>query len=123
MHAQLVQAIQLARAKVRWKPKSALRHLAKRKRQGHLSSNATLADYERVILSALHDATAQVYVYRYRDVPYVAIVATVKARLWLVMISLDGIMESAFVIDVPNYLLQSTFEKVGILGEMEHDQL
>lgn len=48
--------INRVRKQIQWKPDSAMVHLQKRKRRGHLSETAVLADYERIILQVLESA-------------------------------------------------------------------
>ena len=119
LRAQITNAIQFVQSQVRWKPGSAERHLLKRKLRGHLPTDATFSDYEGVILTVLKDANAQVYIYRHHDVPYVAIVTIVQDRHWLVMFSMDGLMESAYVVEYPDrYLSKSAFDLIGSLSEV-----
>jgi hypothetical protein len=119
IHTLIIGAIQSVRSQIRWKPGSAARHLLKRKLRGHLSADATLDDYERIILTVLEDTRAEVYLYRHRDVAYVAIAAVVQSRHWLVMFSMDGLIETAYVIEHPGrYLSKPVFDLVGPLGEV-----
>jgi hypothetical protein len=71
LRAQIVNVIQSVQNQVRWRPGSGARHLLKRKIRGHLPTDATLNDYERIIQTVLQDKHAQVYIYRYNDIPYV----------------------------------------------------
>ena len=91
----IANAVRSVQSQVHWKPGSAVRHLLKRKLRGHLPSGATLDDYERMVWTVLRDPQAQVYLYRYRDTPYVAVVAVIEQRHWLVICAMDGVMESA----------------------------
>jgi hypothetical protein len=119
LRVQIANAIRSVQSQVRWKPGSAVRHLLKRKLRGHLPSGATLDDYERMVWTVLQDLQAQVYLYRYRDILYVAVVAVVEQRHWLVMFTMDGVMESAYVIDRPeHYLSHPAFERIGSLNEV-----
>lgn len=121
-YPQILKAVEAVRARVRWKPNSAVHHLRKRKLRGHLPSTATLEDYERVILTVLQDKSAQVYRYWYNHVPYVVVVATVHGQHWLVMFAYDGVLESAFVVERPErYLSQPGFEWIGLLGEVDDE--
>jgi esterase/lipase superfamily enzyme len=116
---QIVTAIQTIKTDLRWKPGSAARHLLKRKLRGHLPAEATLKDYEHIIQAVLDDPEATVCVYRHKDVPYIAVVATIQDNYWLVMFTLGGLMESAFVVEHPNYYLNKpAFERVGSLNEV-----
>ena len=77
------------------------RHLAKRIRQGHLPSTATLAEYEAIILTIVSHPHAFVYVYRYGSADYPTLVAPYKDQMWLAMFNLDGVIETAFPPDKP----------------------
>ncbi|NIM14502.1 MAG: hypothetical protein GTO45_20985 [Candidatus Aminicenantes bacterium] len=115
-------AIKGVRAKIRWKPTSAMHHLQKRKSRGHLPPDATLEDYEKIILKVLSDKSAQVYRYWYNRVPYVTVIAVVQNKQWLVMFNYDGIMESCFVLERPQqYLAKPGFEWIGFLREVDNE--
>ncbi len=119
LRPQIVTAIQSTKLQVRWRPGSAARHLLKRKLRGHLPNEATLGDYEQIIRTVLEAAQAKVYVYRHHDVPYVVVTTIVQSRHWLVMLALDGVMESAYVVENPgSYLSKPVFEMVGWLNEV-----
>ena len=119
LRVQIASAIRSVQSQVRWRPGSAARHLLKRRLRGHLPADATLDDYEHIILTVLEDAHAQVYTYWHNDTPYVAIVAVVQSRHWLVMFALDGLMESAYVVEHPDrYLSKPVFEPMGSLSEV-----
>jgi hypothetical protein len=121
--AHIRQAIASIQNAVHWKTHSAVRHLQKRKRQGHLPPGATLQDYDDLIQAVLHDDAAQVYLYWYLGTAYVAVVATIQQRPWLVMFGFNGTMESAFVIETKAYLAQPGFECLGALREVQDDKL
>ena len=119
LREQIANAIRSVRSQVRWKPGSAVRHLLKRKLRGHLPYGATLDDYERTVWTVLQDPQAQVYLYRYRDALYVAVVAVVEQHYWLAMFTMDGVMESAYVVERPeHYLSHPAFECIGSLSEV-----
>lgn len=122
MYVPILKAIQIIQTQIRWKPGSAIRHLEKRKRRGHLPPTATLKDYEDIILAVLQHKSVQVYRYWYNQIPYVTLVATINNKPWLVMFSYDGILESAFVIENPTeYLNKPGFEEIGLLSEVESE--
>jgi hypothetical protein len=121
-YPQVLKAIKTVRSQVCWKHNSAVRHLHKRKQRGHLSSRATLEDYERIILTVLHDKTGRVYRYWYNGISYVTVVATVANQEWLVMFAYDGVLESAFVVERPErYLNKPGFEWIGLLNEVDNE--
>lgn len=119
LRAQIVTAIQSVKLQVNWRPGSAARHLLKRKLRGHLPTEATLSDYEHIIQTVLKEAQAKVYIYRHNDIPYVAVLAVIQSYHWLVMFALDGLMESAYVVENPDaYLGKPVFELIGLLSEV-----
>ncbi len=61
-----------------------------------------------------------VYIHWHQSVAYPVVVeADFEGRPWLVMISLDGMMESAFIVENPTiYLNKLDFERVGLLLEV-----
>lgn len=116
---QIVAAIQSARTNLQWKPGSIVRHLLKRKLRGHLPIEATIDHYEQIIFAVLNDSEAEVYIYRHNDVPYFAVVSAIQDQTWLVMFTPDNLIESAFVVERPNYYLnKSAFERIGPLNEV-----
>ena len=121
-YPQIAKAIKSVRLQVHWKPDSAVRHLRKRRRRGHLPPTAKIKDYERIILTVVQEESAQVYRYWYNHVPYVTIVAAVEGQQWLVMFAYDGVLESAFVLERPErYLNKPGFERVGLLSEVVNE--
>ena len=124
LQSQVRNAVELVQAEVRWRPGSETAHLLKRKVRNHLPLEATLADYEHIIASVVNDRDAELYVYWYEQVPYPTVVATVQDLRWLVMCDLDGVIESAFVVERPErYLGRPVFELLGQLGEILDNEL
>jgi hypothetical protein len=71
------------------------------------------------LVQPLQGLQAQVYLYRYRDTPYVAVVAVVEQRHGLVMFTIDSVMESAYVVERPEHCLSHpAFECIGSLSEV-----
>ena len=119
IRAQVAEAVCLVQRQVCWKPGSARRHLWKRKRRGHLALEATLAEYEQIIHSAVTDQDAIVYLYAHDDVTYVAVAGSIQGQTWLIMFDLDGVLESAYIVDRPDlYLRKSVFDRLGALEEI-----
>jgi hypothetical protein len=117
--ATIFEAFRAARTNVQWKSGKDIQHLAKRIRLGHLATDAKLIDYEAIIIEVLNNSEARVYVFFYNDKPYPTLVATVVDKDWLVMMGLDGFMETAFPPDDPvNYLADPAFVYVGVLKEI-----
>ena len=118
LRSQITEAIRQARTEIRWKPGKAQFHLAKRIRLGHLANTATLADYELIIRLVLSDMDAVVYGFRYNNLLYPTVVAWYQGYLWLVMLGLDGIMETAFPPDEPiSYFQNPKYQRLGLLEE------
>ena len=117
--AQVAEAVRLVQRQIRWKPGSARRHLQKRKRRGHLASDATLAEYEQIIFSAVRNQAAVVYLYAHENVSYVAVVASIQRQTWLIMFDLDGVLETAYIVERPDlYLRKPVFDSLGVLEEI-----
>jgi hypothetical protein len=116
---QITGAVLALIQQVRWKPGSAKRHLLKRRKRKHLLETATLDDYESVIRRSLNDETAEVWVYRYENIPYVTVTASIDKDVWLVMSDMKGIMETAFIVRHPEQYLKSPgYEYIGRLKEV-----
>lgn len=113
------EAIRRVKAEVRWKPGKDVLHLQKRKAMGHLSANASLIEYNALILSVIQDSQGHVFAYRLGMQPYVAVRSNVAGRPWLAMFSLAGIMETAFPPeDIEAYLAQPGFTGIGTVEEV-----
>lgn len=117
IQSQVVDAILLVQRQICWKPGSANRHLQKRKERGHLTPDTTLAEYEQIIHSVVWNQTAIVYLYVYNNVPYVAVVATIREQPWLTMFGLDGVLETAFMVEYPDSYL-GKFDRLGTLEDV-----
>jgi hypothetical protein len=119
IRAQVAEAVRLVQRQIRWKPGSAIHHLGKRKRRGHLALDATLAEYEQIIHSVVMDQAAIVYLYAHDDVSYAAVVASIQGQTWLIMFGLNGVLESAYIVERPDlYLRKSVFNRIGALEEV-----
>ncbi|MFN8492757.1 MAG: hypothetical protein U0350_34460 [Caldilineaceae bacterium] len=116
---QIITAIRIVQASPHWKPGSVERHLSKRILRGHLPIGATVSDYARVIQAVLTTDDAQIYLYWYNESAYITVTAIINTQYWLVMFSLDGAMESAYVVENPErYLNKKEFERIGLLSEI-----
>jgi hypothetical protein len=122
---ELIAAIQRVRADLTWKPGSAERHLQQRLRRRHLPATATLVDYEAIIQSVLHSRTAHMYIFWHHRVPYISLVDNVNGQSWLVMFALTGVLESAYIVERPEYYLNKPeFTYVDLLSKVmpDHDE-
>ncbi len=118
-HAQVVSAIQQVQQQIRWKSGKDLEHLQTRKRHGHLDQNATLAEYQAIIASVVSSEQAQLYVYRWRNELYPTLATEYEYKTWLVMLSISGILETAFPPTNPEeYLADQRFLYYGLLSEL-----
>lgn len=116
---QIIAAIRAVRTEIRWKSGKDIQHLKTRRDHGHISKTATLADYHDIIKSVLSDSTASVYLYRFGPQSYPTVVTTLDTDTWLVMFGLDGLMETAFIVEWPDqYLNRLEFEFISTLGDL-----
>jgi hypothetical protein len=119
LRAQVVTAIRQLQTIIRWKPGKDLQHLQTRLEYGHLPPSAKLADYEMIIANILSQAAADVYVYIWRQDVYPTIMGNYENHRWLVMFSLNGVMETAFPPTDPEaYLADSRFHYMGTIQEL-----
>ena len=120
LRLDIIKAIRHVQTEIRWKSGKHIQHLTKRIRLGHLPPQTTLTEYEAIIATIVNDYQAKVYLFRYEDTPYPTLVTTVKNQDWLVMIGLDGIMETAFPPNDPEtYLADPAYVYVGMLEELQ----
>jgi len=123
LREQVTTAIRAVRQEIRWKPGKDVEHLQTRKDWGHLPADATLDDYHATIKTVVENDEAQVFLYHYRAGVYPTVVAEIGNAQWLVMFDMNGIMETAFVIEWPErYLTKREFELIGSLAEVLHDE-
>lgn len=119
LRAAIVEAINRAQNNIRWKPGKSVQHLAKRIRLGHLPAGATLLEYETIIAAVLHSTNANLYLFFHDDTPYPTLVALIEGIDWLVMVGLDGVIETAFPPSNPDhYLADPAFVFVGLFKEL-----
>lgn len=112
-------AIQCLRSQIQWKPGKDRKHLETRIGYGHLPPTATIEEYESIITAIVNDRTTTVYVYVWPTAAYVAVVGIHHNEHWLVMFSMEGIMETAFPpTDIDEYLSDSRFQYVGRIQEL-----
>ncbi len=115
----VINAILQAQKQVTWKLGKAYPHLRKRISLGHLPENATIETYEEVIHRVLTNTHANVYIYCYQPLIYPTLTSTIDDKLWLVMLGIDGILETAFPPENPDtYLSNSAFTYLGILENL-----
>lgn len=115
---EVVSAIQFIRQRVAWKPGKDLQHLNKRKSMGHIPQSYTLEDYNQLIQSIVLEPNNKVYLYIFGQVRYYGIAGNALSAEWLVLVSSQGIMETAFPPDdMQGYIDKRGFEVLGRVGE------
>jgi hypothetical protein len=120
------RAIKSVQSRIRWRHDSAAQYLVKRKARRQLPANATLAAYEQIITTIVHDPQARVFVYWHEQRAYPTVVSVIGGEHWLVMLDESGFLESAFVIDRPErYLMRPQFQESGVLegSTMSHEEI
>lgn len=116
----VIQAIGIVRERINWKPGKATRHLLKRISLGHLPDETTLEQYNEIVTFVVNNPDANIYLYVFRETIYPTLVANIENKIWLVMIGLDGVLETAFPPDDPEgYLADSAFIYLGSVKELE----
>ena len=116
---QIAKAILQLQKYIQWKPQKANPHLAKRIRLGHLPKSSTMNEYQELIHQVITDVKAKVYVYVYGTTIYPTITSVIQDKLWLVMLGIDGILETAFppedpssYLGSPNFIYLETLENL-----------
>ena len=109
----------IRQAQTRWKPGKDTIHLTKRIALGHLPSQSTLVDYETTIRAILNSERGKVYLFYYQSQsPYPTVTAKIENSDWVVIINLDGTMETAFSPEnLDDYLSDPAYKYVGLLDE------
>lgn len=120
LRQRVITAIGQLRKEIRWKLGKGIKHVQTRQKYAHLPPSATLADYEAIIASILAAPTADVYVYIWKqNAIYPTVVSAYQNEHWLVMFSLNGLMETAFPPTDPDaYLADSRFRYLGTMQEL-----
>jgi hypothetical protein len=115
----VVEALHQIRAQARWKPGRALPHLRKRQRKGHLSTEASMEEYNQLIRNVLHASESLVYRYPVGGRNYYAVRGKGEEGEWLVIFDAQGVLETAFPpTTIDEYLNRQGFEYVGTVGEL-----
>ncbi|MEG4282298.1 hypothetical protein QUB68_04155 [Microcoleus sp. A006_D1] len=116
----VLQAIARVREQIIWKSGKSTSHLLKRIGLGHLPDDANLEQYNAIIAAVVNSPDANVYVYVYGEKIYPTLVANIENKLWIVMISVEGVLETAFPPDLPeSYLANSDFVYLSSVKELE----
>ena len=97
---EISELLRSMRSCLRWKPGSAERHLRMRIKREHLPAEATIDAYEQIIASVLDDPFAHVYMYQESDTPYLSVTSIVRRQHWLVIAGMDGVLETAFIVEI-----------------------
>jgi hypothetical protein len=119
---KIIQAILKAQRNIQWKPQKAEPHLKKRIRLGHLPEDSTIAAYEAIIHQILINPKAKVYVYRDESLLYPSVTSIIDGQIWLVILGIDSILETAFPPSNPKtYLGNRSFIYLGILEDLQPD--
>lgn len=72
-----------------------------------------------IIRSVVQHDAAEVYLFWREDTPYVSIVDNRNEQRWLVMVGIDGVIESAYIVERPHlYLNKAEFEYVDLLAKV-----
>ena len=114
---EVVSVIELIRRQVVWKLGKDQRHLDKRKSMGHMPETSTLEDYNQLIQSVVAATDSRVYLYVFGQDHYYGIVGDALNAVWLILISPQGIMETAFPPDdLQGYLNKRGFKYLAKVG-------
>jgi hypothetical protein len=102
---EVLLAIRAIRQRVIWKPGKDIQHLDNRKSMEHIPESYILNDYNQLIQSIVSEPTNEVYLYTLGQDRYYGIVGSAVGAEWLVLVSPQGVIETAFP---PNDLQEYT---------------
>lgn len=119
LRTAVAQAIRLAQSDIRWKPGKDVEHLQRRIKLAQLPATTTLAEYEMLIQRSLSDPAAAIYIYFHNGVAYPVVIAPWLDQRWAVILTLQGVMETAFMLWNPeDYIERRSLVYVGRLEEV-----
>ena len=114
----LVGSVQSIRQKILWKKGKKHAHLIKRRKMGHISTTASLDDYEMIISQLVHGNNV-LYLYEFGEKHFYAVRGFFESKEWLVIFGSGGLMETAFPPDdMDDYLYRRGFVLIGPLEEI-----
>jgi hypothetical protein len=115
----VVDALRQIQTRPQWKPGRDLPHLQKRKRKGHLPTEASIDTYDQLIQSVVNASESLVYRYPVGGRNYYAVRGEAKEREWLVIFDALGVLETAFPpTTIDEYLNRQGFAYVGTVGAL-----
>lgn len=113
------RAISRLRKAVYWKPGKNTQHLEKRKALGHLPRDCQINDYNKLISKLVQGLENEVYLYEFGSQRYYMIRGKIKEKEWVVIFSMEGIIETAFPPqDTEEYLNKRNTALLGKVGEI-----
>jgi hypothetical protein len=78
----------------------------------------TIQDYEALIRNIVLQPQCRIYAYTHHTQAIYAVGVNVWTGVeWLVMVGMDGVMETAFEIDSEDYLSKLSYVYLGIMGD------
>ena len=116
---EAIAVIYSLRQRIQWKPGKVVAHLEKRKIMGHLSSQSSVEDYNRMIQNLAQSESHCVYLYQFGTERYFTIRGPLDGTDWLVIATRDGRIETAFPPDnIDEYLNKRGFVLLGTIQEV-----
>ena len=111
------RAVSRLRVAVYWKPGKDIQHLEKRKALGHLPQDCQIKDYNKLISELVQGLENEVYLYEFGSQRYYMLRGKIKEKEWVVIFSMEGIIETAFPPqNVEEYLSK---RNASLLGKVE----
>lgn len=118
--AKILNALRRLRSEVIWRAGKGPEHVRRRIDYGHLPKGTTLDQYNATIVAVVENPAADVYAYLHGDEAYAAATVPISGSLWLVMTNLEGVMETAFIVDRPGYTEGDNWRWLGKLSDLEN---
>jgi len=113
------RAISKLQKTVYWKPGKDIQHLKKRRALGHLPQDCQIKDYNKLISELVKGLENEVHLYEFGSQRYYMIRGKIKEKEWIVILSMEGIIETAFPPkDIEGYLSKRNTTLLGKVGEI-----
>ena len=113
------RAVSRLRVAVYWKPGKDIQHLEKRKALGHLPQDCQIKDYNKLISELVQGLENEVYLYEFGSQRYYMVRGKIKEKEWIVILSKEGIIETAFPPQkIEEYLSKRNAALLGKIGEI-----
>ncbi len=117
--SRLAEALAKIQEQVQWKPGKDFIHLDKRRKLKHLPRDASISDYEALILEIVRNRRNILYLYEFGKTHYYVARGVSDDTDWIVLFGAGGLMETAFPPEnIDDYIARRGFVFLGYIAEV-----